>query len=93
MKRAFLFGLATAFIMIGAGHVILGNEMMPRSASIAIGAVALFAGVLAIVAARKAKPHPSWLVKVTVWIVGYLAFPVVGLGLLETARIVPLMVR
>jgi hypothetical protein len=92
MKRAFLFGLGAALIVIGIGH-IAGNVDMPRWVSTVIAVVALIAGVITVVVAKKATPHRSWAVKVGMWLAGYVALTVVGLGVLETIRIVPLILR
>jgi hypothetical protein len=81
VKRAFLFGLAAQLIFIGAIFLAFGDLMLPMTRSPVIGIVALGLGVASAFFAWKATPHPSWLVKIGMWIAGflaiYLAIPVV----------------
>jgi hypothetical protein len=73
MKRAFLFGLALQLIFIGAIFLVLDDQMLPMTRSPAIGVVALGLGVASAFFAWRATPHPSWLVKIGMWIAGFLA--------------------
>ena len=77
MKRAFLFGLATQLIFIGAIFLAFDDLMLPMTRSPVIGIVALGLGVTSAFFAWKAIPHPSWLVKIGMWIVGFVATYVV----------------
>ena len=51
--------------------------MLPMTRSPVIGIVALGLGVASAFFAWKATPHPSWLVKIGMWIAGFLAIYVV----------------
>lgn len=73
MKRAFLFGLTAQLIIISAVFLILDELMLPMTRSPAIGIVALGLGVTSGLLAWRASPHPSWLVKIGMWIAGFLA--------------------
>jgi len=73
VKRAFLFGLAVQLILIGAIFLLLDDLMLPMTRSPVIGIVALGLGVASAFFAWKATPHPSWLVKIGMWIAGFLA--------------------
>lgn len=73
MKRAFLFGLAAQLIFIGAIFLFFDDLMLPMTRSPVIGIVALGSGVASTFFAWKATPHPSWLVKIGMWIAGFLA--------------------
>ena len=73
MKRAFLFGLTTQLIFIGAIFLVFDDLMLPMTRSPVIGIVALGLGVASAFFAWKATPHPSWLVKIGMWIAGFLA--------------------
>ena len=73
MKRAFLFGLTAQLAFISAIFLIFDDLMIPMTRSPVIGMVALFAGVACAIFAWKATPHPSWLVKIGMWIAGFLA--------------------
>jgi hypothetical protein len=81
VKRAFLFGLAAQLIFIGAIFLVFDDLMLPMTRSPVIGIVALGLGVASAFFAWKATPHPSWLVKIGLWIAGflaiYLAIPVI----------------
>ena len=77
MKRAFLFGLAVQLILIGAIFLLLDDLMLPMTRSPVIGILALGLGVASAFFAWKATPHPSWLVKIGMWIAGFLAIYVV----------------
>ena len=84
MKRAFLFGLATQLIVISAVFLVFDDLMLPMTRSPIIGIVALCLGVASVFFAWKAIPHPSWLVKIGMWIAGFLAvyaaIPVIEVG-------------
>ena len=73
MKRALLFGLTTQLIFISAIFLVFDDLMLPMTRSPVIGIVALGLGVASAFFAWKATPHPSWLVKIGMWIAGFLA--------------------
>ena len=73
MKRAFLFGLTAQLILVGAIFLIFDDLMLPMTRSPVIGIFALGLGVASALFAWKATPHPSWLVKIGMWIAGFLA--------------------
>jgi hypothetical protein len=73
VKRAFLFGLTAQLVLIGAAFLFFGDLMIPMARSPAIGIVALCLGVASAYFASKATAHPSWLVKIGMWIAGFLA--------------------
>ena len=77
MKRAFLFGLTAQLIFISAIFLVFDDLMLPMTRSPVIGIVALGLGVASAFFAWKATPHPSWLVKIGMWIAGFLAIYVV----------------
>ena len=77
MKRAFLFGLTAQLIFISAIFLVFDDLMLPMTRSPVIGIVALGLGVASAFFAWKATPHPSWLVKIGMWIAGFLATYVV----------------
>lgn len=84
MKRAFLFGLTTQLIIVSAGFllfVIDPHVLLPRETAAAVGLIALCFSIATAFFALKATPHPSWLVKIGMWIAGILAFYVVQFGL------------
>lgn len=93
MKRAFLFGLATQLIFISAIFLVFDDLMLPMTRSPVIGIVALGLGVASAFFAWKAIPHPSWLVKIGMWIAGFLAIYVVVIPLIEVVLvlIIPLI--
>lgn len=73
MKRAFLFGLTAQLIFISVVFLVLDDLMLPMTRSPVIGVIALGLGVTSGLLAWKATPHPSWPVKVGMWIAGFLA--------------------
>ena len=73
MKRAFLFGLTAQLIFITAIFLVLDDLMLPMTRSPVIGIVTFGLGVASAFFAWKATPHPSWLVKIGMWIAGFLA--------------------
>jgi uncharacterized membrane protein HdeD (DUF308 family) len=77
VKRAFLFGLTAQLIFISAIFLLFDDLMIPMVRSPVIGIVALCLGVASVFFAWKATPHPSWPVKVGMWIAGFLAIYVV----------------
>ena len=77
MKRAFLFGLAAQLIFIGAVFLLLDDLMIPMARSPVIGPIALCFGIASAFIAWKATPHPSWLVRIGMWIAGLLSIHVV----------------
>src|SRR5262245_54066850 len=83
VKRAFLFGLTVQLIFISAAFVIFEDLMLPMTRSPVIGIVALCLAGASAFFAWKAAPHPSWLVKIGMWIAGflsiYLVIPVIEL--------------
>ena len=93
MKRAFLFGLTAQLIFISAIFLVFDDLMLPMTRSPLIGIVALCLGVASAFFARKAPPHPSWLVKIGMWIAGFLAIYVVVIPLIEfvLVLIIPLI--
>ena len=92
MKRAFLFGLAAQLIFISAIFLLFGDLMLPMTRSPVIGVVALGLGVASAFFAWKAIPHPSWPVKIGMWIAGFLAI-YVAIPIIEVAvvLIIPLI--
>jgi len=92
VKRALLFGLAAQLIFIGAIFLFFDDLMLPMTRSPVIGIVALGLGVASAFFAWKATPHPSWLVKIGIWIAGFLAI-YVGIPLIEVVvvLIIPLI--
>jgi hypothetical protein len=92
VKRAFLFGLTIQLIVISAIFLFLDDLMLPMTRSPVIGIVALGLGVASAFFAWKATPHPSWLVKIGMWIVGFLAI-FVAIPLIEVVvvLIIPLV--
>ena len=77
MKRALLFGLAAQLIFLGAIFLFFDDLMLPMTRSPVIGIVALGLGVASAFFAWRATPHSSWLVKIGMWIAGFLAIYVV----------------
>ncbi|SMH34392.1 hypothetical protein [Mesorhizobium australicum] len=73
MKRAFLFGLAAQLVIIGAVFLVFDDMMLPMTRSPVIGIAAIGLAVASAVFAWKAAPHPSWPVKIGMWIAGFLA--------------------
>lgn len=73
MKRAFLFGLAAQLIIIGVIFLFFGDQMLQMTRSPLIGVIALGAGVASIFFAWNAPPHPSWIARIGMGIVGFLA--------------------
>ena len=86
MKRAFLFGLTVQLIFISAIFLVFDDLMLPMTRYPVIGIVALGLGVASAFFAWKATPHPSWLVKIGMWIAGFLAIYVV-LPLIEVVGV------
>jgi hypothetical protein len=83
VKRAFLFGLTAQLIFIGALFLVFDDLMIPMARSPVIGIVAFCLGVASAFFAWKATPHPSWLVKIGMWIAGFLVIYVVVIPLIE----------
>ncbi|HEV2898959.1 MAG TPA: hypothetical protein VGX71_14225 [Pseudaminobacter sp.] len=77
MIRAFLFGLTSQLIFISAIFLVFDDLMLPMTRSPVIGIATLGLGVASAYFAWKATPHPSWLVKIGMWIAGFLAIYVV----------------
>ena len=77
MIRAFLFGLAAQLVVIGIIFLVFDDFMIPMARSPVIGVVALCLGVASAFFAWKRPPHPSWPVKIGMWIAGFLAIYVV----------------
>jgi hypothetical protein len=75
--RAFLFGLTSQLIFISAIFLVFDDLMLPMTRSPVIGIATLGLGVASAYFAWKATPHPSWLVKIGMWIAGFLAIYVV----------------
>lgn len=73
MKRAFLFGLTVQLVFVGAVFLLFDDLMLPMTRSPIIGIVALGFAVASAFFAWRAPPHPSWLVKIGMWIAGFLA--------------------
>ena len=84
MKRAFLFGLTAQLIFIGAVFLVFDDLMLPMTRSPVIGILALGLGVVSAVFAWKATAHPSWPVKIGMWIAGFLAI-YVAIPVIEVA--------
>ncbi|MEP9388647.1 hypothetical protein [Mesorhizobium sp. KR9-304] len=93
MKRAFLFGLTAQLIVIGAIFLVFDDLMLPMTRSPVIGIVALCLGIATAYFAWKAAPHPSWLVKIGMWIAGFVVIYVVVIPLIEIVLvlIIPLI--
>jgi len=77
VKRAFLFGLAAQLIFISAIFLLLEDLVIPMARSPVIGIVALCLGAASAFFAWKATPHPSWPLKIGMWLAGFLAIHVV----------------
>lgn len=92
MKRAFLFGLATQLIFVSAIFLLFDDLMLPMTRSPLIGIVALVLAVASASFAWTGTPHPSWLVKIAMWIAGFLAL-YVAIPLIEVGSvlIIPLI--
>ena len=92
MKRAFLFGLTSQLIFISAIFLVFDDLMLPMTRSPVIGIATLGLGVASAYFAWKATPHPSWLVKIGMWIAGFLAI-YVAIPLIEVVvvLIIPLI--
>ena len=73
MKRSFLFGLAAQLFIIGAIFLLFDDLMIPMVRSPVIGVAALCLAVASAYFAWKAAPHPSWPVKIGMWIAGFVA--------------------
>lgn len=73
MKRAFFFGLAVQLAIIGAVFLVFDDMMLPMTRSPVIGIAAIGLAVASALFAWKAAPHPSWPVKIGMWIAGFLA--------------------
>jgi hypothetical protein len=92
VKRAFLFGLTAQLIVVGAIFLFFDDLMLPMTRSPVIGIVALGLGVTSAFFAWKATPHPSWLVKIGMWIAGFLAiYVVIPLIEIVVVLIIPLI--
>ena len=92
MKRALLFGLTAQLIFIGAIFLVFDDLMLPMTRSPVIGIVALGLGVASAFFAWKATPHPSWPVKIGMWIVGFLAiYLVIPLIEVVAVLVIPLI--
>ena len=92
MKRALLFGLTAQLIFIGAIFLVFDDLMLPMTRSPVIGIVALGLGVASAFFAWKATPHPSWPVKIGMWIAGFLAiYLVIPLIEVVAVLIIPLI--
>lgn len=81
MKRAFLFGLTAQLVVIGAVFLLFDDLMIPMVRSPVIGIVALCLGFASAFFAWRAPPHPSWPIKIGMWIAGFIAVYVVTLPL------------
>jgi hypothetical protein len=81
MKRAFLFGLAAQLVIVGAVFLFFDDLMLPMTRSPFIGVAALGLAVVCAFFDWKAASHPSWPIKIGMWIAGflaiYLAIPIV----------------
>jgi hypothetical protein len=73
VKRAFLFGLTVQLILISVTFLFLSDLMLPMTRSPLIGVVALCLAAVSGYFAWTATPHPSWLVKIGLWVAGFLA--------------------
>lgn len=82
MKRAFLFGLATQFLVIAAIFLALQDLMPPMARSPVIGVGSIVLAAASGVFAWKATAHPSRAVKTGMWIAGFLA-PFVAIPVIE----------
>lgn len=92
MKRAFLFGLAVQLILIGAIFLVFDDLMLPMTRSPVVGVVALGLGVASASFAWKATTHPSLLVKIGMWIAGFLAiYAAIPIIEVVVVLIIPLM--
>ncbi len=77
MKRAFLFGLTVQLIIIGVLFLFFDDYMIPKVRSPTIGVVALCSAAVSGYFAWISAPHPSWPVKIGLWLAGFLAIHVV----------------
>ena len=89
MKRALLCGIAAGLFFVGLGPLlgnptVIGTTTLPRAASPAIGFVALLAGIVVIVFARRFPISPSGFVISAGWALGFWVPFVIG-GLLMLA--------
>jgi hypothetical protein len=92
VKRAFLFGLTAQLIFISAIFLVFDDLMLPMTRSPVIGVVAFGLGVASAYFAWKAAAHPSWLVKIGMWIAGFLAiYAVIPLIEVVVVLIIPLI--
>ena len=73
MKRAFLFGLTAQLIIIGVLFLLFDDLMPPKVRSPFIGVTALCSAAVSGYFAGVSAPHPSWLVKIGLWVAGFLA--------------------
>lgn len=73
MKRAFLFGLTAQLIIVGVVFLLLDEQMIPMARSPLIGIVALCLAIATGIFAWRATPHPSWPLRIGMWIAGFLA--------------------
>jgi peptidoglycan/LPS O-acetylase OafA/YrhL len=84
VKRAFLFGLTTQFFIASAGFLLFvfdPHVLLPRETAAGVSLMALCFGMATAFFALKETPHPSWPVKLGMWIAGFLAFYVIQYGL------------
>jgi hypothetical protein len=86
VKRAFLFGLTSQLIFISAIFLVFDDLMLPMTRSPVIGIAALGLCVASAFFAWKATPHPSWLVKIGMWVAGFLAI-YVAIPLIEVVAV------
>ncbi len=72
MKRAFLFGLGFVFILVGliCTWGVLMQEL--RWAGFTVAIAGLAGGVKIVSAAADAPAHPFRLVRIAMWLAGYL---------------------
>lgn len=77
MKRAFLFGLTAQLVFISAIFLVFDDLMLPMTRSPVIGILALGLAIASGFFAWRSALHPSWPVKIGMWIAGFVAIYVV----------------
>jgi hypothetical protein len=93
MKRGFLFGLGSFFVVgVIAG---LGGALMGASgvAGIVVAFICMPLSVVVIRAARLAPSHGSWLHAVVGWLLGFFAIDAVIFVTIGAAIVVPLLAK
>ena len=93
MKRGFLFGLGSFFVVSvigGLGGALIGASGL---AGITVAFICIPLSVAVLRAARLAPSHSSWLHAVVGWLLGFLAFDAVIFVAIGAAIVVPLLAK